>query len=74
VPVLKIEEADYDQNRTLYLKHYHDSRDLQLEHAERCLSYLNKLWGHEVLLETVVNGKRVMLSYSDKGFAARPLK
>ena len=74
VPVLKIEDADYSQNRTLYLKHYHDSRDLQLEHAERCLSYLHRLWGHEVVLETVVNGKRVMLSYSDKGFAARPLK
>ena len=74
VPVLKIEDADYSQNRTLYLKHYHDSRDLQLEHAERCLSYLHRLWGHEAVLETVVNGKRVMLSYSDKGFAARPLK
>jgi stage V sporulation protein R len=74
IPVLKIEDADYTQNRTLYLRHYHDSRDLQLEYAERCLSYLYQLWTHEVLLETKVNGKRVLLSYSDKGFATRPIK
>jgi len=27
-----------------------------------------------VILETVVNGKKVLLSYSDKGFSTKPLK
>jgi len=74
VPVIKIEDADYSHNRALYLKHSHDSRDLQLEYAERTLAYLHQLWGHEVILETVVNGKKVLLSYSDKGFSTKPLK
>ena len=74
VPVIKIEDADYNHNRALYLKHSHDSRDLQLEYAERTLAYLHQLWGHEVVLETVVNGKKVLLSYSDKGFSTKPLK
>ncbi len=74
VPVIKIEDADYNHNRALYLKHSHDSRDLQLEYAERTLAYLHQLWGHEVILETVVNGKKVLLSYSDKGFSTKPLK
>jgi len=74
VPVIKIEDADYNHNRALYLKHAHDSRDLQLEYTERTLAYLHQLWGHEVILETVVNGKKVLLSYSDKGFSTKPLK
>ena len=74
VPVIKIEDADYNQNRSLYVKHYHEGRDLQLEYAEKSLSYLHRLWGHEVLLETVVNSKRALLSYSDDGFSAKPLK
>ncbi len=74
VPVIKIEDADYNQNRSLYVKHSHDGRDLQLEYAEKSLSYLHRLWGREVVLETVVNGKRALLSYSGDGFSAKPLK
>ena len=74
VPSIKIEDADYNHNRVLYLKHYHDGRDLQLEYAERTLSYLHRLWRHEVILETAVNGKKVLLAYSDKGFSTKPLK
>jgi stage V sporulation protein R len=74
IPSIKIEDADYNHNRVLYLKHYHDGRDLQLEYAERTLSYLNRLWRHEVILETAVNGKKVLLSYSEKGFSTKPLK
>ena len=74
VPVIQIEDADYNQNRSLYVKHSHDGRDLQLEYAEKSLSYLHRLWGREVVLETVVNGKRALLAYSDDGFSAKPLK
>jgi spore cortex formation protein SpoVR/YcgB (stage V sporulation) len=45
-----------------------------LEYAERTLSYLNRLWRHEVILETAVNGKKVLLAYSEKGFSTKPLK
>jgi stage V sporulation protein R len=74
IPVIKIEDADHDHNRTLYMKHYHDGRDLQLEYAERTLAYVHQLWRHEVILETAVNGKKALLSYSDKGFSTKPLK
>jgi stage V sporulation protein R len=74
IPVIKIEDADHNHNRILYMKHHHDGRDLQLEYAERTLAYVHQLWRHEVILETAVNGKRALLSYSDKGFATKPLK
>ena len=28
LPLIKIEDADFGKNRTLYMKHYHDGRDL----------------------------------------------
>lgn len=57
IPVLKVEDADFGKNRTLYLKHYHDGRDLQLDYAEHSLRHLQALWTREVVLETNLNGK-----------------
>ncbi len=74
VPVIRIEDADFGHSRTLYLRHTHDNRDLQLEAAEKTLAYLHRLWGHDVAMETVVNGKRTLLSVSDRGFSAKSLK
>jgi stage V sporulation protein R len=73
-PVIKVEDADFGHNRTLYLRHYHDGRDLHLESAEKTLGYVYRLWGRDVALETLVNGKRTLLSVSSRGFSAKSLK
>jgi stage V sporulation protein R len=73
-PVIKVEDTDFGHNRTLYLRHYHDGRDLHLESAEKTLGYVHKLWGRDVALETTVNGKRTLLSVSSRGFSAKSLK
>jgi stage V sporulation protein R len=74
IPVIKVEDADFGQNRTLYLRHYHDGRDLFLEYAEKTLAYLHRLWGRECVLETTVQGKRSLLCFNDRGFSAKALK
>jgi len=74
IPVIKVEDADFGHNRTLYLKHYHDSRDLQLEYAEKTLAFVYRLWGRECVLETTLQGKRSLLCYNDRGFSMRALK
>jgi stage V sporulation protein R len=74
IPVIKVEDADFGQNRTLYLKHYHDGRDLQLEYGEKTMNYLQRLWGREVVLETTLDGKRSLLCCNDRGFSVRTLK
>ena len=61
IPTIKVEDADFGKQRTLYLKHYHDGRDLQLEYAERTLKHVKALWEREVVLETTVNGKKSIL-------------
>ena len=35
IPVIKVVDSDYQNNRTLLLQHDHDGRDLQLEYAEK---------------------------------------
>jgi stage V sporulation protein R len=74
IPVIRVEDADYNHNRTLHLSHAHDGRDLQLEYAEKTLSYVQRLWGRDVVLETSVNGKRTLLSYGERGFSAKAAK
>jgi len=74
IPVIKVEDADFGQNRTLYLRHYHDGRDLHLEYAEKTLAYLYRLWGRECILETSVQSKRSLLCFNDRGFSAKALK
>jgi stage V sporulation protein R len=61
IPTIKIEDSDFGKNRTLYMKHYHDGRDLQLEYAERTLKHVASLWEREVVLETSINGKESLL-------------
>jgi stage V sporulation protein R len=73
-PVIKIHDADYGNNRALYLKHDHDGRDLHIGYAEKTLSHLNRLWGHRVLLETLMKGKKTLLSYGEHGFDAKLMR
>jgi stage V sporulation protein R len=73
IPVIKVEDADYGNNRGLFLTHAHDGRDLQLEYAEKTLQYLRQLWGREVTLETVINDKKSLLSFADDKMSIRPV-
>jgi stage V sporulation protein R len=74
IPVIKVEDADYNRNRALLLKHDHDGRDLHLEYAEKTLQYVHRLWGREVALETLINGKRTLLCYSDGKLIIKPVQ
>ena len=56
--MIKVEDADFGKQRTLYLKHYHDGRDLLLEYAEHTLKHVKALWERDVALETILNGKK----------------
>jgi stage V sporulation protein R len=73
VPVIRIEDADHKGNRILYLRHDHDGRDLQLEYAEKTLKYLQQMWQWEVVLETVINGKKSLLRLANDKFSLKPL-
>jgi stage V sporulation protein R len=74
IPVIRVEDADFGANRTLYMRHSHDGRDIDLDSAEKTLGYVHRLWGRDVALETLINGKRTLLTVSERGFSAKSLK
>jgi len=71
IPVIKVEDSDYTNSRTLLLKHHHDGRDLQLEYAEKTLRYVSQLWGRDVVMDTVLDGRNTQLVFSDGKFALK---
>ena len=73
LPVIRIHDADFRGRRALYLVHEHDGRDLDMTNAEKTLGYVRELWGHDVLLETRLRGKRALLTATDAGFDAKLL-
>ena len=73
IPVIKVEDADFGHNHTLYLIHCHDGRDLQLKYAEKTIAYLSRLWHGEVVLETSLDGRQYLLIYGQGGFSTKPL-
>lgn len=68
LPVIKVIDADYQNDRTLFLQHDYDGRELDIEYAEKTLSYAQQLWGHQVLLETVLDEKKHHLIHDGKLF------
>lgn len=61
-PCIVVEDADYHGNRELYLRHIYEGQELDLGYAEKTLRQMHVLWGRTVHLETVVDGKQMLLS------------
>ncbi len=62
-PYLVIDNGDYRGNRELYIKHLHEGQDLDLIYAEKTLQHVYTIWGRPVHLETIYEGKRILLTY-----------
>ncbi|MBU7005430.1 SpoVR family protein [Phosphitispora fastidiosa] len=63
-PHILVEDGNYKGDGELYLRHSHDSRDLDLYYLEKTLPYVYKLWGRTVHMETVVDNKKQLYSYN----------
>ena len=62
-PYLVVDNGDYRGNRELYIKHLYESQELDLVYAEKTLQHVYLLWGRPVHLETMYEGKKILLSY-----------
>ncbi len=62
-PYLVIDDADYHRNSELYIKHLFEGQEMDLSYAEKTLHYVYQIWGRASHLETVFDGKRVLLSF-----------
>jgi stage V sporulation protein R len=55
IPVIYVEEARKDG--TLVIKHEHNGKDLELNHANKVVEHLKILWEGNVKLFTTINGR-----------------
>ncbi|HLX41744.1 MAG TPA: SpoVR family protein, partial [Ktedonobacteraceae bacterium] len=62
-PYLVVDNGDYHGNRELYIKHLFEGQELDLIYGEKTLQHVYTLWGRPVHLETLYEGKRILLSY-----------
>jgi stage V sporulation protein R len=72
-PYITIEDADYKGNYELYLKHHFDKTPLDLGYAEKTLQYLHSMWGRNVHIETIMDGRKVLLSFDGRNNTKRAL-
>ena len=62
-PYLVVDNGDYRGNRELYIKHLFEGQELDLNYAEKTLHHVFQLWGRPVHLETIFEGKRILMTY-----------
>ncbi len=65
IPTISITEMN-KFDRTLYLEHIYDGKELQLEYAENTLKYLSQLWKHKIVLKTKRLGKDLFIECDEK--------
>ena len=52
-----LKKTHQEGKNTLILRHEHDGRDLDLEHAEKVVQHVTYLWGAESKLFTNIEGE-----------------
>jgi stage V sporulation protein R len=72
-PYIMVEDADYKQNRELYLKHYFEKTPLDVGYAEKTLQYIYTIWGRTVHLETMMDNKKVLFTYDGRNNTKRAI-
>ncbi|MBZ0273721.1 SpoVR family protein [bacterium] len=68
IPLIRVIDAAMSGDRRLLLRHEFDGRELDLQHAERTLGYVQNLWGAKVVIETNLQEKPVHLTHDGQNF------
>jgi len=66
LPVIVVADGDYRNNRELYLEHRYEGTELDIRYAEKTLQHVFFIWNRTVHLETLIDGKKVRLTYDGK--------
>ena len=72
-PFIFVEDKNYLNRGELYLKHRHEGIDLNINEAQDTLHNLQKLWSRPVNLETVIGGKKSLLTFDGSEHTVKEL-
>jgi stage V sporulation protein R len=73
IPVIHVEDADYNRHGELLLKHAYDGKPLDLDYTARTLKNIQSLWKRPVHLETVLEDVPTLLTHDGEEFTQEPL-
>lgn len=59
-PNIVVADGDYEGKGGLLLQHRHEGIDMDIVYLEKTLTLVQRLWGKAALLETNIDGKRVI--------------
>ncbi len=64
VPYITADDADYNHNTELLMRHHFEGQELDLPYAEKTLEYVYSIWSRPVHIETIFEGRQMRLSYN----------
>lgn len=67
-PIIRIEDANFENRGELLLTHLHEGIDMQPDYMEQTLKNLNKIWTRPVNLATAMDGEGQLFRFDGKEF------
>ncbi|MEW5960333.1 MAG: SpoVR family protein, partial [Chloroflexota bacterium] len=62
-PFIYVEDGNYNNRGELYLRHRYEGVELKQDYARDTLRNIQKIWARPVLLETVIDDERKLISF-----------
>ncbi len=66
LPIIVVEDGNFENRGELLLRHKHEGIDLKLDWARDTIRNVNVVWGRPVNLLTTIDGKGKLLTYDGK--------
>jgi stage V sporulation protein R len=71
-PYIVVEDADFNGNGELWLRHWFEGQELDMAYAERTLEQVYRLWDKPVHLATVRESQPTILSFDGQQHKTKP--
>ncbi|CEK18202.1 hypothetical protein CWRG_02088 [Chthonomonas calidirosea] len=71
IPVITVEDGDYQRRGELLLRHHYDGKPLDKDYARRTLRYIYQIWKRPVHIQTGPGGEE-MISWDGKELIEEP--
>ena len=72
IPKIEIVDGNYQDQKKMVLVHSHSGVDLNIEYAAKTMEHIQKIWGREIILYTVIDDKKVKFTITREGKFTRP--
>jgi stage V sporulation protein R len=73
-PYITVEDGDYNNNGELWLRHWFEGQELDLNYAQRTLEQVFRLWKRTVSLATERDSRETVLTFDGRAHAMRAIE